>query len=97
MMHTAHWDHPASASRMPNDAIFNGAVDNAAGVAQLLEIAPSEGVPRTERSLGFLFVGAEEQGAWVREYATHPLYPSRQRGQPSSPIRCDPHHRHTTS
>ena len=78
VMYTAHWDHLGK--REPDaegDAIFNGAVDNAAGVAQLLEIARAfQKAPRTERSLGFLFVGAEEQGLLGSEYyATHPLYP----------------------
>jgi Zn-dependent M28 family amino/carboxypeptidase len=78
VLYTAHWDHLGKGE--PNadgDAIFNGAVDNAAGVAQLLEITRAfQKAPRTERSLGFLFVGAEEQGLLGSEYyATHPLYP----------------------
>jgi Zn-dependent M28 family amino/carboxypeptidase len=78
VLYTAHWDHLGV--REPDadgDAIFNGAVDNAAGVAQLLEIARAfQKAPRTSRSLGFLFVGAEEQGLLGSEYyATHPLYP----------------------
>jgi Zn-dependent M28 family amino/carboxypeptidase len=78
VIYTAHWDHLGI--REPDaegDAIFNGAVDNAAGVAQLLEIARAfQKAPRTQRSLAFMFVGAEEQGLLGSEfYATHPLYP----------------------
>jgi len=78
VLYTAHYDHlGVGAPDADGDAIFNGAVDNAAGVAQLLEIARAfSRAPRTERSLGFLFVGAEEQGLLGSEYyATHPLYP----------------------
>jgi Zn-dependent M28 family amino/carboxypeptidase len=78
VLYTAHWDHLGiRAPDADGDAIFNGAVDNAAGVAQLLEIARAfQKSPRTERSLAFMFVGAEEQGLLGSEYyATHPLYP----------------------
>ena len=78
VLYTAHWDHLGKGQPdADGDAIFNGAVDNAAGVAQLLEIARAfQKAPRTQRSLGFLFVGAEEQGLLGSEYyATHPLYP----------------------
>ncbi|HMA11124.1 MAG TPA: M28 family peptidase [Steroidobacteraceae bacterium] len=78
VLYTAHWDHLGTGQPdADGDAIFNGAVDNAAGVAQLLEIARAfQRAPRTGRSLGFLFVGAEEQGLLGSEYyATHPLYP----------------------
>jgi len=78
LLYTAHWDHfGIGKPDAEGDAIFNGAVDNAAGVAEVLEIARAfERAPRTQRSLGFLFVGAEEQGLLGSEYyATHPLYP----------------------
>ncbi len=78
VVYTAHWDHlGVGAPNAAGDAVFNGAVDNAAGVAQLLEIARAfQKAPRTQRSLAFLFAGAEEQGLLGSEYyATHPLYP----------------------
>ena len=78
LIYTAHWDHLGIGNPdATGDATFNGAVDNAAGVAQLLEIARAfERAPRTQRSLGFLLVSAEEQGLLGSEYyATHPLYP----------------------
>jgi len=78
LFYSAHWDHlGVGTPDASGDAIFNGAVDNAAGVAQLLELARAfERAPRTQRSVGFLFVCAEEQGLLGSEYyATHPLYP----------------------
>lgn len=75
---TAHWDHFGVASPVNGDSIYNGAIDNATGVAALMEIArtyESVGfIP--ERSVLFLFVTAEEQGLLGSEYyATHPIYP----------------------
>ena len=78
VLYTSHWDHfgvmPGPKGR---DSIYNGAVDNAAGVAQLLEIARNfADTGRTRRSVGFLFLTAEERGLLGSEYyATHPLYP----------------------
>jgi Zn-dependent M28 family amino/carboxypeptidase len=79
-VYTAHWDHlgtdPAAAEG--EDAIYNGAVDNASGVAALLELARSfAALPRApERSVAFLAATAEESGllgsAW---YAEHPPIP----------------------
>lgn len=75
---TAHWDHFGVASPVDGDSIYNGAIDNATGVAALMEIARMyESVGFTpERSVLFLFVTAEEQGLLGSEYyATHPIYP----------------------
>ncbi|HYP16538.1 MAG TPA: M28 family peptidase, partial [Opitutus sp.] len=80
IIYTAHWDHLGRDSRLSGDQIFNGAADNAGGVAVLLEIArafaslPPE--QRPKRSLLFLAVTAEEKGLLgSRFYAEHPLYP----------------------
>jgi Zn-dependent M28 family amino/carboxypeptidase len=52
-------------------------VDNATGVAALIELARTYAhAPRTDRSILFLAVTAEEKGLLGSEYyATHPLYP----------------------
>lgn len=74
----AHWDHlgvgPPDAA---GDRIYNGAVDNASGVAALIEIAHSLAtLPRADRSLVFTAWTNEERGILGSEYyATHPLYP----------------------
>ncbi len=78
VLYTAHWDHLGTIpDAKGGDAIYNGAVDNAAGTAQLLEIARNFAKARpTDRSLAFAFVTAEEQGLLGSEYyAMNPLYP----------------------
>jgi Zn-dependent M28 family amino/carboxypeptidase len=78
VIYTAHWDHlgigPPDAE---GDRIYNGAVDNAVGTAALLELARIFAqAPRTERSVVFLAVTAEERGLLGSEYyARNPLYP----------------------
>ena len=39
ILYNAHWDHLGKDERLKGDQIFNGAADNAAGTAVLLEIA----------------------------------------------------------
>jgi len=75
---TAHWDHFGVASPVEGDSIYNGAIDNATGVAALMEISRTyESVEfNPERSIVFLFVTAEEQGLLgSKYYAEHPIYP----------------------
>jgi Zn-dependent M28 family amino/carboxypeptidase len=74
VVYTAHWDHLGK----DGDQIFNGALDNASGVASVLEIARAftQIEPQPKRSILFLMVTAEEQGLLGSEhYATRPLYP----------------------
>jgi Zn-dependent M28 family amino/carboxypeptidase len=78
IVYTAHHDHLGIGKPDPNgDRIFNGAVDNATGLAHLIEQARAfAGRPRTERSVAFLAVGAEEKGLLGTEfYVTNPLFP----------------------
>lgn len=75
---TAHWDHLGRDPALAGDQIFNGAADNASGVAALLELARAfSGVkPAPKRSILFLAVTAEEKGLLgAKYYAAHPLYP----------------------
>ncbi len=73
---TAHWDHLGRDPSLNGDQIYNGAVDNAAGVAGLLELARHFAARPAARSLLFLAVTAEEQGLLgARHYARNPLYP----------------------
>ena len=78
VVYMAHWDHLGTDPSLPGDKIFNGAVDNASGVAALLEIAHAYkqlGTP-PKRSILFLAVTAEEQGLLGSQYyGEHPLYP----------------------
>lgn len=78
VIYTAHWDHFGKDPSRQGDQIFNGAHDNASGVAAMLEIAEAfTKLPeRPRRTLLFLAVTAEEQGLLgAKWYATHPLYP----------------------
>jgi len=80
VIYTAHWDHLGRDNRLAGDQIYNGAADNAAGVAVLLELAQAyQALPtaaRPKRSILFLSVTAEEKGLLgSRFYAQNPLYP----------------------
>jgi len=77
LIYSAHWDHLGRDVALPGDQIFNGAIDNAAGVAQLLEIAEGfaslERAPR--RSVLFIATTGEERGyLGARYYTQNPLY-----------------------
>jgi Zn-dependent M28 family amino/carboxypeptidase len=78
VVYMAHWDHLGMDTQLMGDKIYNGAVDNATGVAALLEIARAYkqlGRP-PRRSILFLAVTAEEQGLLGSQYyGEHPLYP----------------------
>ncbi|HHW4679327.1 MAG TPA: M28 family metallopeptidase [Xylella sp.] len=78
LIYSAHWDHlGVGEPDAKGDTIFNGALDNASGVAALLELARgfAQG-PRPQRSVLFLAVTAEEKGLLGSEYyASSPLYP----------------------
>jgi Zn-dependent M28 family amino/carboxypeptidase len=78
VIYMAHWDHLGIGPEVNGDKIYHGAVDNASGVAALIEIARAYRqlqVP-PKRSILFLSVTAEEQGLLgSRYYAEHPLYP----------------------
>lgn len=78
VIYVAHWDHLGRSLAFTGDTIFNGAVDNATGVAGILTIAQAfrEMVPGPSRSVMFLAVTAEESGLIGSEhYAEQPLVP----------------------
>lgn len=68
----AHWDHLGTKEEQAGDNIYNGAVDNATGVAGILELAETLNDYNNERSLLYLAVTAEESGllgsAYFAEY-----------------------------
>ncbi|MCA9685837.1 MAG: M28 family peptidase, partial [Myxococcales bacterium] len=81
---TGHWDHLGTDQGKIDageDGIYNGAIDNASGVANMLGVAAelkaraAAGAP-LDRSVVFLATTAEEQGLLgARHYAAHPLVP----------------------
>jgi Zn-dependent M28 family amino/carboxypeptidase len=81
VVYSAHWDHfGVGAPDKTGDTIYNGALDNATGVASVLEIArvlsqlpPAQ---RPRRSFLFLITTGEEQGLIGSEwYSLHPVVP----------------------
>ncbi len=78
IIYTAHWDHLGVGEPVKGDAIYNGAIDNASGVATVLEIARelTKVNVKPKRSILFLMVTAEEQGLLGSQYYSEfPLYP----------------------
>ena len=81
VVYSAHWDHLGiGAPNKDGDTIYNGALDNASGVAVVLAIAETIAhtppAQRPKRSSLFLFPTAEEQGLLGAEwYAKHPVVP----------------------
>jgi Zn-dependent M28 family amino/carboxypeptidase len=76
-IYTAHWDHLGVVPG-EGDTIFNGAADNATGVAALIELARMFAAtkPRPRRSVLFVAVTLEESGLLGSEYfASHPPLP----------------------
>ena len=80
VVYTAHWDHLGVGPDVNGDHIYNGAKDNAIGVAGLLELARAftKVMSAPKRSILFLSVTAEEQGLLGSQYyAVTPIYPLR--------------------
>jgi Zn-dependent M28 family amino/carboxypeptidase len=77
VLYGAHWDAYGRATPVGDDDIYNGAVDNATGVAGLIELArlfKAGGAP--ERSVVFAAWTAEEAGLLGAEYyAANPVWP----------------------
>ena len=72
---SAHIDHVGIGEPVNGDRIYNGAMDNAAGVAVLLDVAASlkKHPEDLKRSLLFVFVTGEEKGLLGSKYfAAHP-------------------------
>lgn len=78
VIYSAHWDHLGVGEKVKGDSIYNGAVDNATGVAALFEIASAfKKLPKVPgRTILFISYTAEEQGLLGSEYyAKHPVFP----------------------
>ena len=79
IVYMAHWDHLGKHDgEEGEDVIYNGAVDNATGVAGIIEIAGKLAAsrPRPARSLAFLAGTLEESGLLGSKYhVAHPAFP----------------------
>src|ERR1017187_5724027 len=78
VVYTAHWDHLGRHLDLPGDQIFNGAIDNAFGVASVIHLGAAfvKLNPPPKRSVLFMATTAEEAGLLgAKFYADHPLYP----------------------
>jgi Zn-dependent M28 family amino/carboxypeptidase len=83
---TSHWDHFGVREALPGepkdvDRIYNGAYDNASGVAGLLEVAKAmaQATAKPGRSMYFVFTTAEESGLLGAEhFIAHPPLPPAQ-------------------
>jgi Zn-dependent M28 family amino/carboxypeptidase len=78
IIYTAHWDHLGRHPELQGDQIFNGAIDNASGVASVIQLAAAfkKLNPPPKRSVLFMATTAEEAGLLgAKYYAEHPLYP----------------------
>jgi Zn-dependent M28 family amino/carboxypeptidase len=83
VVYSAHWDHfgtrePLPTDKPDTDRIYNGAYDNASGVAGVLEIAKAfaRAPQKPQRSIYFAFVTAEESGLLGSAYfAANPPIP----------------------
>src|SRR5438309_2112980 len=78
VIYTAHWDHLGRHLELQGDQIFNGAIDNASGVASVIQLgaAFTKLNPPPKRSVLFMTTTAEEAGLLgAKFYAEHPLYP----------------------
>ncbi|MFD0725837.1 M28 family metallopeptidase [Lysobacter brunescens] len=77
VVYMAHWDHLGKHDGEEGDNIYNGAVDNATGVAGILEIAEAMAKgPKPKRSALFVAVTLEESGLLgSKYYVAHPSIP----------------------
>ncbi len=78
IIYTAHWDHLGVGEAVNGDSIYNGAIDNAAGVAALFEIAKAFKAAKhqPERTIVFIALTAEEEGLLGSSYyANNPVFP----------------------
>jgi Zn-dependent M28 family amino/carboxypeptidase len=76
---SAHLDHLGIGEPINGDRIYNGAMDDASGVASVLDIAHRLGQgPRPRRSILFVLFTAEEKGLLGSDYfAQHPTVPRK--------------------
>ncbi len=78
---SAHLDHLGVGEPINGDRIYNGAMDNASGIAAILDVAETmhENKATPKRSILFVAVTGEEKGLLgSRYFANHPTVPAKQ-------------------
>ncbi|HEY3814885.1 MAG TPA: M28 family peptidase [Caulobacteraceae bacterium] len=90
VIYGAHWDANGKGAPVNGDDIRNGAVDNATGTAEMVEVARAFAHgPRPARSLVFIAYTSEEKGLLGSDYyAAHPVWPLN---KTVAVINLDPH------
>lgn len=79
VIYSAHLDHVGVGEAINGDKIYNGAMDNASGIASMLEVAAAlyEAHVKLKRTILFVAVCAEEKGLLgSRYFAAKPTVPS---------------------
>jgi Zn-dependent M28 family amino/carboxypeptidase len=85
---SAHLDHLGVGRPVDGDSIYNGAMDNAVGIASLIETAKALARgPRPRRSIVFLAFTGEEEGELGSQFYAH--YPTVQRSQIVAELNMD--------
>ena len=80
VLYTAHWDHLGRDPARSGHNVFNGAIDDASGVAGLMALAQSfiRTKPGADRSIVFMALTGGESGLLGSEYyVVHPVFPLR--------------------
>ncbi len=90
VIYGAHWDANGKGAPVDGDDIRNGAVDNATGTAEMVEVARAFAHgPQPARSVVFIAYTSEEKGLLGSDYyASHPIYPL---ARTAAVINLDPH------
>ena len=90
VLYGAHWDANGTNGPVAGDGIRNGAVDNATGTSEVIELARAFAKgKRPARTVLFAAWTAEEKGLLGSEYyASHPLFPL---ATTAAMINLDPH------
>lgn len=85
---SAHLDHLGVGRPVNGDSIYNGAMDNASGIASLIEVAKMLAAgARPRRSIVFLAFTGEEEGELGSQYYAH--YPTVPRAQIVADLNMD--------
>ena len=84
VIYTAHWDHLGRHPELQGDQIFNGAIDNASGVASVIQIGAAfvKLNPPPKRSALFMATTAEE--AYPDEIRFNAKPPTKARTPPTT-------------